>query len=71
MSFLKTLAMFAHYCLWVNAQYNGSFLVDTTLTRVTNKFLSIMHMDMVSIPKVFIYKFLIILVSITYGTFSN
>ncbi len=54
MSFLKTLTMSTHYCLWVNAQSNGSFLVDTTFTKVTSKFLSIIHMDMVSIPKVFI-----------------
>jgi len=54
MSFLKTLTMSTHYFLWVNAQSNGSFLVDTTFTKVTRKFLSIIHMDMVSIPKVFI-----------------
>ncbi len=54
MSFLKTLTMFTHYCLWVNAQSNGSFLVDIAFTRVTSKFLLIIHMDMVSIPKVFI-----------------
>jgi hypothetical protein len=51
---LKTLAMSAHYCLWVSAQSNGSFLVDTALTKVTNKFLVIIHMDMVLVPKVFI-----------------
>lgn len=54
MSVLKTLAMFAHYCLWVNAQSNGSFLVDITLTKITNKFLVIICMDMVSVHAIFI-----------------
>jgi hypothetical protein len=38
--------------LWVYAQSTGSFFVDTTLIRILNDFIYIIHMDMILYYKV-------------------